>query len=169
MTHKNGFRADSYSSYVGSLSPNHRANIKVLTYAHAKRLVVMDKEGPPSVRGVTVDRFGTEMTFKARKEVVLSAGTMGSPKLMMLSGLGPKDHLQSVGIPVVKDMPGVGSNLHDHMAAAYPYYSKNTTGFTTNPFQVTNTLELIRYSLSGKAWFFFQHFDPQLQTCFCLR
>ena len=59
------------------------------------------------------------MNLKAKKEVVISAGAIGSPQILLLSGIGPKAHLQSVGVPVVKDLPGVGQNLQDHLMTAF--------------------------------------------------
>ena len=54
------------------------------------------------------------ISIKAKKEVILSAGAVGSPHILMLSGIGPKDHLGSMGIELEADLPGVGQNLNDH-------------------------------------------------------
>ncbi len=58
-------------------------------------------------------RAGLE-TARARGDVIVSGGAYGSPQLLLLSGIGPAQHLQDMGIQVVHDLPGVGSNLHDH-------------------------------------------------------
>ncbi|MBP0644868.1 GMC family oxidoreductase N-terminal domain-containing protein, partial [Mycobacterium tuberculosis] len=54
-------------------------------------------------------------TLRARREVIVSSGAFGSPQLLMASGVGPAEHLRSLGIPVVHDLPGVGQNLQDHL------------------------------------------------------
>ena len=59
---------------------------------------------------------GIPLKVMANREIILSAGAIQSPQLLMLSGIGPKDHLKEVGIPVVHDSPGVGQNLQDHPA-----------------------------------------------------
>jgi len=65
--------------------------------------------------GVEVERGGRIETVRARREVILSASSINSPKLLMLSGVGPGGHLREHGIPVVADRPGVGANLQDHL------------------------------------------------------
>jgi choline dehydrogenase len=60
------------------------------------------------------DRRGREQVARAEHEVILAAGAIGSPQLLMLSGIGPADHLRAVGVPVAVDLPGVGQNLQDH-------------------------------------------------------
>jgi choline dehydrogenase-like flavoprotein len=60
------------------------------------------------------DRRGRDQLARAEREVILAAGALGSPQLLMLSGIGPADHLREVGVPVVHDLPGVGRNLQDH-------------------------------------------------------
>jgi choline dehydrogenase len=59
-------------------------------------------------------RRGGEQVARAEREVILAAGALGSPQLLMLSGIGPAEHLREVGIPVAQDLPGVGGNLQDH-------------------------------------------------------
>lgn len=88
-----------------------RANLTVLTGAEVRRIVV--ERGRAT--GVEVARGGAPETFRAAREVLVTSGAIGSPRLLMLSGIGPADHLRSVGVPVVHDLPGVGANLQDHL------------------------------------------------------
>jgi choline dehydrogenase len=67
--------------------------------------------------GVAIRRAGLEQVIRARREVILSAGAIGSPQLLMLSGLGPAPHLRDHGIDVLRDIPGIGQNLQDHYIA----------------------------------------------------
>ncbi|MFL6623975.1 MAG: GMC family oxidoreductase [Sulfurifustis sp.] len=87
-----------------------RANLHVITGAEATRIVFEGKRAA----GVYYVRSGIEAQVFARGEVVLCGGTINSPKLLMLSGIGPAGHLQRLGIPVRVDAPGVGANLQDH-------------------------------------------------------
>ena len=74
-------------------------------------------------RAVTLDisENGKPLTVGAAREIILSGGVINSPHLLMLSGIGPADHLQTHGIPVLQDLPGVGQNLQDHMSAWVNY------------------------------------------------
>ncbi|MBN8926518.1 MAG: choline dehydrogenase [Rhodospirillales bacterium 69-11] len=87
-----------------------RPNLEIRTGAHATRVLV---EGG---RAVGVEYAGPEgrRIAHARAEVIVSGGAYGSPQLLLLSGIGPTDHLQAMGIEVLRDLPAVGSNLHDH-------------------------------------------------------
>jgi choline dehydrogenase len=67
--------------------------------------------------GVAVQRDGTTQAVRATSEVILAASTAESPKLLLLAGIGPEDHLRAVGVPVRVALPGVGANLHDHVMA----------------------------------------------------
>lgn len=101
------------SAAVGYLRPAlSRPNLTVLTNALVLRLVF---EGSRAV-GVEyiAGKNGAPVVARAEQEVIVTSGAIGSPKLMMLSGVGPADHLRSQGIEVVQDMPGVGQNLQDH-------------------------------------------------------
>ena len=99
------------SAAVGYLRPAmKRSNLTVETNVLAHRVLV--KSG--RAIGVEYSQNGTMHTVKADSEVIVTAGAIGSPKLLMLSGIGPADHLASLGLDVVHDLPGVGENLHDH-------------------------------------------------------
>ena len=88
-----------------------RPGFSVETNALATRLLFEDRR----CTGVAYRQRGHEHVVKAR-EVILSGGTINSPQLLQISGIGPGEHLQSIGVPVVHDLPGVGQNLSDHYA-----------------------------------------------------
>jgi choline dehydrogenase-like flavoprotein len=108
------FNARRSSTSVAYLRPvQHRANLTVALHTLALRIVV---EGGRAV-GVEVASQGmrTPRVLRAEREVIVTSGTFGSPKLLLQSGIGPAEHLQSVGVPVVHALPGVGGNLQDHL------------------------------------------------------
>lgn len=108
VTHKNGER---HSASKGYLTPHRaRPNLQVITSAHATRILF---EGQRAV-GVEYRQGGALHQVKAAREVLLSAGALLSPQLLMLSGVGPGAQLQRHGIPVLHHLPGVGAHLHDH-------------------------------------------------------
>ena len=88
-----------------------RPNLTVVTGAHVRRLVI----GGGRCFGVEYLLEGAIVRAAAGGEVILAAGVFGSPKILMLSGIGPADELRAAGIAVVQDAPGVGKNLHDHL------------------------------------------------------
>ncbi len=92
-----------------------RSNLLVLTGAEATRIVFEGRRAT----GVRYVRNGITEEVSARGEVVLCGGTVNSPHLLMLSGIGPADHLRGLGIPVLEDVPGVGRNLQDHVMAKF--------------------------------------------------
>ena len=106
LTQRNARRSSTATAYLRPARA--RANLTVRTGAQVLRLVV--ERG----RAVGVDLAG-EGVIRAGAEVILSAGAIGSPRLLQLSGIGPADQLQSLNIPVVLDQPGVGANLQDHL------------------------------------------------------
>jgi choline dehydrogenase-like flavoprotein len=109
VTHKDGERFSAAKAY---LAPNRRRpNLHVITGAHATRVLL---EGRRAV-GVAYRQGEVEQELRARREVLVSAGALLSPQLLMLSGIGPAAQLREHGIPVVHDLPGVGRNLHDHV------------------------------------------------------
>ncbi|MBY4598557.1 GMC family oxidoreductase [Ottowia caeni] len=108
VTHKNGERFSAAKAY---LTPNRaRSNLRVITGAQVTRILL---EGARAV-GVAYVKSGAEQVVRANQEVLLSAGALQSPQLLMLSGIGPADQLRRHDIGVQLDLPGVGANLHDH-------------------------------------------------------
>jgi choline dehydrogenase-like flavoprotein len=110
--HVNQKRGRRWSSARGFLKPVlHRQNLKLEMNVLAERVLIEDKRAT----GVIYRQNGVTKTAKARREVILAAGAVGSPQLLMLSGVGPAAHLQEKGIAVVLEKPGVGGNLQDHL------------------------------------------------------
>jgi choline dehydrogenase len=105
---RNGRRYSTYDAYLKPAML--RGNLEVRAASHAIRVLLEDGRAV----GVTVRRDGREETLRAARGVVLAAGAYGTPQLLLLSGLGPADHLRQHGIPVLRDVPEVGSNLQEH-------------------------------------------------------
>ncbi len=105
LTQRNVRRSSASIAYLNPARK--RPNLTIRTDAQVLKLV-------ENGRAVGVELAG-EGVVRAEREVLLSSGAIGSPRLLMLSGIGPADHLASVGVPVVFDQPGVGSNLQDHL------------------------------------------------------
>ncbi len=110
-----------------------RANLAVITQAHIEKVIF---EGHRAV-GVQFRKDGQSSTVRAEAEVILSAGAIGSPQILELSGVGATDHLRSFGVDVVLDLPGVGENLQDHLQVRSVY--KTTRPMTLND-EVNNPL-----------------------------
>jgi choline dehydrogenase len=109
VNQKRGLR---WSAAKAFLRPaQQRANLTVLTDALIDRLVL---EGS-AARGVEFSRAGVRYRVQARAETLLTAGAIGSPAILQRSGIGPADLLQEMGVPMIRDMPGVGANLQDHL------------------------------------------------------
>jgi choline dehydrogenase len=101
-----------------------QANLTVLTEAHVRRLLF---DGTRCV-GAEYTANGATHTVLADREVVLSAGVIGSAQLLLLSGVGPAGQLSEVGVPMVHDLPGVGENLHDHPLSWVTYQATRSLG-----------------------------------------
>jgi len=121
VTHKNGER---YSAAKAYLTPHRaRPNLQVLTGAHATRILL---EGRRAV-GVEFVQGGQKRELRASREVLLSAGALLSPQLLMLSGIGPADQLREHGITLHHELPGVGRNLQDHVDVVLVYDAPQLT------------------------------------------
>ena len=109
VTQKKGSRYNSFRAFVEPIQS--RPNLTILTKAESRRLVLDGNR----VSGLVIAREGREETLTCRGEVVLSAGAIGSPALMLASGIGPGAALKAAGRRVHHDLPGVGQNLRDHI------------------------------------------------------
>ena len=120
VTQKNGERWNAARAY---LTPHlaSRPNLTVITQARARRILFAGRRAS----GVEFLKGGEIHAFQARREVILSAGALQSPQLLMLSGVGTGDELRKFGIPVIHDLPGVGKNLQDHPDYIFNYRAKS--------------------------------------------
>lgn len=111
-TMRRGARCSTAKAFVRPIQL--RKNFHLSLWSHVTRVLI----DPSSKRayGVEFIREGRKEIVYAKKEVILSAGAINSPQLLMLSGVGPRAHLEQLGIPVLRDSPGVGQNLQDHIA-----------------------------------------------------
>ncbi len=107
-TQRNGWRHGVASAYLRPAKG--RRNLRILTESKVLRVVLNGSR----CLGVTVRRRGRTMSFHARQTVICN-GALGSPQLLLLSGIGPKDELAKHGIRQMHDLPGVGADLNDHL------------------------------------------------------
>ncbi len=139
MTQKRGIRWSMADAFLHPV--RHRKNLTVMTHAQVLRLLT--KPTDPTTRnhpaysrqawagaqheavGLEVLHEGTRQTLLAKDQVILSAGAVGSPQLLQVSGIGPAQHLKALGISPLLDLPGVGENLQDHLQIRTIYRVEN--------------------------------------------
>ncbi len=143
MTVKDGVRCSTALAYLGPART--RPNLKVVTGTLTHHVVLENRRAV----GVTYERDGQVSTARARCEVILAAGSVGSPTLLQLSGIGPGQVLQDAGVPVVHDLPGVGANLQDHLEVYFQFRC-------TQPITLNGQLDPWHKFLIGARWFFFK-------------
>ncbi len=141
MTVKNGVRSSASREYLDPVKS--RSNLTVITGALAQKVILDGKKAT----GIEYKVNGNVQTAHAAKEVVLSAGPIGSPHILQLSGIGDKDILEKAGVAVNHHLPGVGQNLQDHLEFYFQYKCKQ-------PITLNGKLGLISKGLIGAKWFF---------------
>lgn len=124
---KDGQRCSNARAYLRPAEQ--RPNLTVLTGAHATRVLF---DGKRAV-GVRCFKDGRYVDVLAAREVILAAGAIGSPQLLLLSGVGPAQDLQRLGIRVVHDLPGVGENLQDHLDVVVSVRTRNRLPMSLHP------------------------------------
>ena len=139
LNNPNGIRFSTALGYLDEA--RHRLNLTLRADCTVHRIIF---EGNRAT-GVEVESGGQKFVLEA-EEIILSAGAIGSPQLLMLSGVGPKDHLSSLGIPVIADSPGVGQNLRDHPGVWVTWRTKE--GFALDGLAPRMQLTL-RYTAEG--------------------
>jgi choline dehydrogenase-like flavoprotein len=145
MDAKTGRRAHARYAYIDPITS--RTNLKILTKTTAQKIVFDDKKKPVMAKGVEItdDITGKTCTVYAKKEVVLAAGAIQTPKLLQLSGIGPKSVLQAAGVKVRVELDAVGSNFQDHP------YGTVVFNTTTNTFPNQNSLTT-NATFNASAW-----------------
>jgi len=139
MTVAGGRRCSAANAYLRPAM--RRANLTVRTHALATRVLL---EGRRAV-GVRYRRGGVFHEVRARREVILCAGPINSPQLLMLSGIGPQHELAAHGIDVVRALPGVGENLQDHLEFYFQVACRE-------PITLYSQISLVRRALIGARW-----------------
>lgn len=143
MTVRDGVRWSTANAYLRpALS---RPNLKVVTRARSRRILMHRRVAT----GVEYQIGKQVQQAKARAEVILCAGSIGSPHLLQLSGIGPGEVLNAAGIPVQHDLPGVGENLQDHLEFYFQFRSKQ-------PITLNGKLGLFSKFLIGARWQLFK-------------
>ena len=122
LTTRNGLRCSAATAYLKPAK--RRPNLRIETNAHASRILL---DGKRAVGVAYRDKSGTERVARAHREVILTGGAIGSPQLLMLSGIGEANALRDFGIDVVADLWGVGKNLQDHLQARVMYKCNEAT------------------------------------------
>ncbi|WP_108652341.1 choline dehydrogenase [Dongshaea marina] len=139
MTVKNGVRWSTANAYLKPIL--HRKNLTVLTHALVHKVLLEEKQAV----GVAFERKGKLQQAFSRKEVILSAGSIGSPQLLQLSGIGPSKVLQKAGIELKHELPGVGENLQDHLEFYFQFKCKQ-------PITLNGQLDLWSKFKIGSRW-----------------
>ncbi|EJN02640.1 choline dehydrogenase [Phyllobacterium sp. YR531] len=145
QTIHNGRRWSAANAYLRPALKRRNVN---LVNGFARRVVIENQRAV----GVEITRRGKVETIRARREVIIAASSINSPKLLMLSGIGPSAHLKEHGIDVIADRPGVGQNLQDHMEV---YIQQESL----KPITLNSKLGLFSKGLIGAQWLFFKTGD----------
>ena len=111
LTMKGGRRCSAAAAYLTPFKS--RKNLQIITNAQTKKVNIVNGRAS----SVEIDTKNNIDTISAKKEIILSAGSIGSPQILMLSGIGSGEELQNLGINVIRDLDGVGKNLQDHLQA----------------------------------------------------
>jgi len=144
MTVKNGVRWSTANAYLKpALS---RPNLQVKTGALISRIVL---DGLRAV-GIEYWHKGQPVQLRAEREVLLAAGSIGSPVLLQLSGIGPAQVLSAAGVKTIHELPGVGANLQDHLEVYFQYRC-------TQPITLNSKLGLFSKALIGARWLLFKN------------
>jgi choline dehydrogenase len=143
MTIHNGFRWSAANAYLRPAF--RRSNLKLMTGTFVRRIML---EGKRAV-GVEFEQGGKVRKVRARREVIIAASSINSPKILELSGIGAASVLREAGIPVIHELPGVGENLHDHLEVYFQVESKK-------PVTLHSKLNLFSKGLIGLEWVLFR-------------
>lgn len=143
MTVRGGVRESTARAYLKPVM--HRSNLEVITDALVQRV---EFDGKRAI-GISVKLKSGARSFRASREVILTAGAIASPMLLQLSGVGSEEILQDAGVEEVHSLPGVGENLQDHLEVYFQFHCKQ-------PVSLNNKLGLFSKALIGARWLLFK-------------
>lgn len=123
VNHRRGFRSQASREYLRRVAP--KGGLTVRTKATAHRVLLENRQAV----GVRYHHDGRVRQAKVREEVILSAGAIASPRLLMLSGIGPRDELTGAGVDIAHELPSVGKNLHEHPYLMQRWVSRGVPTF----------------------------------------
>ncbi len=158
MSRNGRFRGSTAQTFLRHA--RRRYNLRVLTNATALRILLDGRRAT----GVRVEQMGREMDIRARREVIVSSGSVNSPHLLQISGIGPAEHLKSIGVEVRHDLAGVGSNLSDHYVARISYRVKDARSINEMSRGVRLLGEIAKWVTIGRGALTFGVSSAQ---CFC--
>src|SRR3954471_1467797 len=145
MTRKGRWRGSTAQTFLKEARD--RPNLRVETEALATKLLFDGKR----CTGVAFRQRGQDVVARAHKEVILCGGSVNSPHLLQISGIGPAEHLQSIGVTVVHDLPGVGANLQDHYVARVSHRAKKAVSINQLARGVRLAAEVVRFVATGRG------------------
>src|SRR6202044_2409042 len=145
MTRKGKWRGSTAQTFLKEARG--RANLRVETGALASKLIF---EGNRCV-GVSYKQNDNHSEVRVKREVILCGGAINSPHLLQISGVGPAEHLKSIGVPVVHDLPGVGANLQDHYVARISHRVRNAISINQLARGVRLAGQVARFFLIGNG------------------
>ena len=143
MTVRRGVRESTATAYLQPALT--RSGLDVVTGALAEKILFEGR----TARGVRYRRGGRSLTARCRKEVILSAGAIGSPALLQVSGIGPAQVLRDAGVEPVRELPGVGENLQDHLEVYFQHEC-------SQPITLNGRLGLFAKARIGARWLLFR-------------
>lgn len=145
MTRKGRFRGSTSQTFLAEAKQ--RGNLRIETNATATRLLLESRR----CIGVAFRQRGTNHAARATREVILCGGAVNSPHLLHISGIGPAEHLQAIGVEVVHDLPGVGANLQDHYVARISHRVRHATSINQLAHGIRLAAEAARFVTTGKG------------------
>ncbi|MCP2138517.1 choline dehydrogenase [Rhizobium sp. SLBN-94] len=143
---RNGKRQSAYVAFIKPIL--NRANLTVRTGCSVQKILL---DGTDAT-GIEILDDGGRRQVKAAREVILSAGSLNSPQILMLSGIGPAAELQRNGIKIIKDLPGVGQNLQDHFYVHTGFKATPSSSYNRSVSGLRKYFEGFRYLLTGKGY-----------------
>ena len=146
----NTLKGRRHSAYKAFIKPAlHRKNLHIMLNTRVTKVLI--DSNSKVAQGVELSRKNRRMIIKARKEVILSAGTFHSPQLLMLSGIGPKVELKRLGVPLLQDLP-VGKEMYDHISFPGLLFKTNLTNPLAQLFSIKSMIPMAADYLRGEGF-----------------